>query len=103
MPPSHNATLLKTLLVLDQQVELNQYLHGRDVADLFQQCPGGLQTPNDLVKMLPRLVPRLYSISSSPAAHLGRVHTTVSVIRYRTHDRGPRRGLFDTARRPDRP
>jgi sulfite reductase (NADPH) flavoprotein alpha-component len=78
---------LKALLAPDQQAELDQYLHGRDVADLLQQCAGVLQAPNDLVKMLPRLVPRLYSISSSPAAHPGRIHTTVSVVRYRTHDR----------------
>jgi sulfite reductase (NADPH) flavoprotein alpha-component len=78
---------LKELLISSQQVELEQYLHGRDLADLLEQYPSGLQTPDELVKMLPRLVPRLYSISSSPAAHPGQVHTTVSVVRYRTHDR----------------
>jgi sulfite reductase (NADPH) flavoprotein alpha-component len=78
---------LKALLAPDQQAELDRYLHGRDLADLLQQCSGVLQTPNDLVKMLPRLVPRLYSISSSPAAHPGQIHTTVSVVRYHTHDR----------------
>ena len=78
---------LKALLAPDQQTELERYLHGRDLADLLQQCPDVLQTPDDLVKMLPRLVPRLYSISSSPAAHPDRIHTTVSVVRYRTHDR----------------
>lgn len=78
---------LKTLLAPDQQAELDRYLHGRDLVDLLQQCPDVLQKPNDLLKMLPRLVPRLYSISSSPAAHPGQIHTTVSVVRYRTHDR----------------
>ncbi len=81
------STLLRALLAPDQQVELDQYLHGRDVADLLTQYPGALQEPQDLVKLLPRLVPRLYSISSSPTAHAGRIHTTVSVVRYRTHDR----------------
>jgi sulfite reductase (NADPH) flavoprotein alpha-component len=78
---------LKALLAPDQQAELDRYLHGRDLADLLQQCSGVLQIPNDLVKMLPRLVPRLYSISSSPAAHPGQIHTTVSVVRYHTYDR----------------
>ncbi|MFL6305064.1 MAG: sulfite reductase subunit alpha [Candidatus Sulfotelmatobacter sp.] len=78
---------LTSLLAPDQQSELERYVHGRDVADLLQQYPGALQEAADLVKLLPRLVPRLYSISSSPAAHAGRIHTTVSVVRYRTHDR----------------
>ena len=37
--------------------------------------------------MLPKLSPRLYSISSSPAAHAGEIHTTVAVVRYRSHNR----------------
>ncbi len=78
---------LQALFAPDQQCELERYLHGRDVADLLQQYPGALREAADLVKLLPRLAPRLYSISSSPAAHAGRIHTTVSVVRYRTHDR----------------
>ena len=37
--------------------------------------------------MLPKLTPRLYSISSSPSAHAGQVHTTVAVVRYSAHNR----------------
>jgi sulfite reductase (NADPH) flavoprotein alpha-component len=37
--------------------------------------------------MLPKLQQRLYSISSSPAAHPGQIHTTVSVVRYHAHER----------------
>ena len=76
-----------SLLAPEQQAELELYLHGRDLFDLLRQCPGQLQTPEQLVKMLPRLTPRLYSIASSPAAHRGQIHTTVSVVRYHSHDR----------------
>ena len=37
--------------------------------------------------MLPRLTPRLYSISSSPVAHAGQIHATVAVVRYTSHNR----------------
>jgi sulfite reductase (NADPH) flavoprotein alpha-component len=78
---------LSSLLAPEQQTELEQFLHGRDLVDLLRQCPGALQTPEQLIKMLPRLTPRLYSIASSPVAHPGQVHTTVSVVRYHSHDR----------------
>ncbi|MFP5226387.1 MAG: sulfite reductase flavoprotein subunit alpha [Acidobacteriota bacterium] len=78
---------LDALLAPQRQDELEKYLQGRDLIDLLREWPCVLQTPGDLLKVLPRLAPRLYSISSSPAAHPGRVHTTVSVVRYRAHDR----------------
>jgi sulfite reductase (NADPH) flavoprotein alpha-component len=78
---------LSSLLAPEQQAVLEQYLHGRDLFDLLRQCPGALQTPEQLVRTLPRLTPRLYSIASSPAAHPGQIHTTVSVVRYHSHDR----------------
>ena len=71
----------------DQQEELEQYLHGRDLMDLLKECPGAIQTVDQLIRLLPRLTPRLYSISSSPLAHPGQVHTTVSVVRFQSHGR----------------
>ncbi len=79
--------VLRTLLQAGNQPALDEYVHGRDLVDLLREYPGIIQTPADLVKMLPKLARRLYSISSSPAAHPGQVHTTVSVVRYNTHQR----------------
>lgn len=87
--------LLHNLLLPEQETEFRNYLHGRDLIDLLQQCSGAIQTPQDLVNILPRLAPRLYSISSSPAAHPGRVHATVAVVRYRAHER-ERTGVCST-------
>lgn len=78
---------LAALLEPEQQAALDEYLHGRDLVDLFSEYPGVLRSPSDLVQFLPRLAPRLYSISSSPAAHPGHIHTTVSVVRYHAHGR----------------
>ena len=78
---------LNALTKPEEQAQLEAYLHGRDLIDLLKECPGAIQTAEQLVKMLPRLTPRLYSISSSPLAHPGQVHTTVSVVRFRAHDR----------------
>lgn len=78
---------LAKLLTPERQIELEQYVRGRDLMDLLREWPCALQKPDDLVKFLPRLTPRLYSISSSPRAHPGSLHTTVSVVRYRAHER----------------
>jgi sulfite reductase (NADPH) flavoprotein alpha-component len=78
---------LQALLPPERQTDFEQWLHGRDLVDLLKECPGVLSSPQDLMAILPKLAPRLYSISSSPAAHPGEVHTTVSVVRYHAHDR----------------
>jgi sulfite reductase (NADPH) flavoprotein alpha-component len=75
------------LLAPGQQEKLESYLYGRGLIDLLYDYPGVLHDPADLVAMLPRLAPRLYSISSSPSAHAGEIHTTVAVVRYRMHNR----------------
>lgn len=48
-----------------------------------------------LAEALRLLQPRLYSISSSPAAHPGEVHLTVGAVRYETHSRA-RKGVAST-------
>lgn len=86
---------LRTLLEPEQHTELERYLEGRDLVDLLKECPSAIPSLESLMEILPRLAPRLYSISSSPAAHPGRIHTTVSVVRYRAHQRD-RKGVCST-------
>jgi len=78
---------LFSLLVPEQQAHLEKYTYDRGLIDLLHDYPGVLHDPADLVAMLPKLAPRLYSISSSPLAHAGEIHTTVAVVRYRSHNR----------------
>lgn len=78
---------LSSLLETKQQPELDRYLYGRGLIDLLIEYPGVVQSPEELVAMLPKLTPRLYSISSSPLAHAGQIHTTVAVVRYNAHNR----------------
>jgi len=82
-----NCQTLAGLLVPEQQAHLETYTNGRGLIDLLHSYPGVLHNPADLVAMLPKLTPRLYSISSSPRAHAGEIHTTVAVVRYRSHNR----------------
>jgi sulfite reductase (NADPH) flavoprotein alpha-component len=78
---------LSRLLIPEQQSHLEKYTYDRGLIDLLHDYPGVLLDPADLVAMLPKLAPRLYSISSSPRAHAGQIHTTVAVVRYRSHNR----------------
>lgn len=78
---------LLDLLTPDRQSMLEQYVYDRGLVDLLTEFPGVIEDPAELVAMLPRLTPRLYSISSSPVAHTGEVHATVAVVRYRSHNR----------------
>jgi sulfite reductase (NADPH) flavoprotein alpha-component len=86
---------LFNLLIPEQQAHLEKYTYDRGLIDLLHDYPGILHEPADLVAMLPRLSPRLYSISSSPSAHAGEIHTTVAVVRYRAHNRD-RGGICST-------
>lgn len=56
------------------------------VGDLLQRFRSARPTPAALVGALSSLRPRLYSISSSPAACPDEVHLTVGVVRYRAAD-----------------
>ncbi|NUQ00374.1 MAG: sulfite reductase subunit alpha, partial [Armatimonadetes bacterium] len=65
------------------------------VLDVLLALPDHKSAPADFVRLLKRLQPRLYSISSSPRAHPGQVHLTVGVVRYELHGR-PRPGVCST-------
>jgi sulfite reductase (NADPH) flavoprotein alpha-component len=67
---------------------------GRHVIDLLEILPAPMPVAS-FVPLLKRLVPRLYSISSSPKAHPGEVHLTVGAVRYESHGR-VRKGVAST-------
>ncbi len=78
---------LLDLLVPEHRAQLDAYVFDRGLIDLLIEYPGVVEDPAELIAMLPRLTPRLYSISSSPVAHSGEIHTTVAVVRYISHNR----------------
>ena len=78
---------LLDLLSPDHRAQLDAYIFDRGFIDLLTEFPGVIVDPGELVAILPKLTPRLYSISSSPLAHSGQVHTTVAVVRYSSHNR----------------
>jgi sulfite reductase (NADPH) flavoprotein alpha-component len=83
---SQSAMLLE-LIKPERQAQLESYIYDRGFIDLLLEQPAGDFEPGEIVSMLPRLSPRLYSISSSPKAHAGELHTTVAVVRYHSHNR----------------
>ena len=83
-----------SLLTPDQAAELKQWLYGRDVLDILLLAPGKI-THAELLPLLRKLSPRLYSISSSPKAHPGEVHLTVGAVRYQ-HLGRHRKGVAST-------
>jgi sulfite reductase (NADPH) flavoprotein alpha-component len=85
---------LAPLLAPDRGDDLKQWLWGRQVIDLLHLLPAPMPAA-EFVSLLKKLAPRLYSISSSPKAHPGEVHLTVSAVRYESHGRG-RKGVAST-------
>ncbi|WP_323150203.1 sulfite reductase flavoprotein subunit alpha, partial [Pseudomonas oryzihabitans] len=76
--------------LLGDRDELKRWLWGRQLADVLARFPAR-HDARELLGSLKRLQPRLYSIASSPLAHAGQVHLTVSAVRY-----GNRKGVAST-------
>ena len=76
---------LKALQGQENKAVAEEYVWGREFVDLVREFPGAISEPQQLFNVLQRLTPRMYSISSSQAAHPGEVHTTVRVIKYHSH------------------
>lgn len=75
--------------------ELQAFLRGRDVLDVLEAHSPTELPVAEFVATLRKLQPRLYSISSSPKAHPGEVHLTVSAVRYESFGRA-RGGVAST-------
>jgi sulfite reductase (NADPH) flavoprotein alpha-component len=75
-------------LVVPEAAELREsFLGQREFIDLLEEFPGAKLTPQEFVDHLRRLMPRLYSIASSPKLHPGQVHLTVAPVRYESNGR----------------
>ena len=72
--------------LLDDIDKLDSYLEGTDVLDLLKEYPVKL-TAEQLVSVLRKLPPRLYSIASSQEAVGEEVHITVGAVRYEKNKR----------------
>jgi sulfite reductase (NADPH) flavoprotein alpha-component len=79
--------------VLDNHEALCEYIDTRDYVDILKEFDEAeFESPEAFLAQLTPVVPRLYSIASSPLAHPGEVHLCVAVVRYDTHGR-PKKGL----------
>ena len=63
--------------------------------DLLEEFPSARPSAQELIESQRRLMPRLYSIASSPALHPQEIHLTVAVVRYETNGRR-REGVCST-------
>ncbi len=90
-----SAIFLKDLLNPNVRTELDRYLWGRDVLDPLMEFESVRFTPEEFVKVLRKLQPRLYSIASSQKHYPSSVHLTVAVVRYESYNR-PRKGVCTT-------
>ncbi len=86
---------LRDLLDPNIRTELDQYLYGREIIDFLLASPRLGFTPEEFIKGLRKLQPRLYSIASSLKAHPEQVHLTVDTLRYEAHGR-QRHGVSST-------
>lgn len=85
---------LAALLAPEKRDGLKKWLWGRHVIDLLELLPAPMPV-TEFIPLLKKLVPRLYSISSSPRMHPGEVHLTVGAVRYESHGR-KRKGVAST-------
>lgn len=86
---------LRNLLTPECKEDLKKWLWGREVIDLLLENSSVKFSASEFVMLLKPIAPRLYSISSSPKAHIGQVHLTVNVVRYKSLGRR-RKGLAST-------
>jgi len=92
---AERAQLSRLDKLLDHPEELKEYMFGRELFDLLRDFPIRGLTAEELISLLRKLPPRLYSIASSLRAHPGEVHLTVAAVRYSTHGR-ERKGVAST-------
>ncbi|GAA4829430.1 hypothetical protein GCM10023310_02950 [Paenibacillus vulneris] len=67
--------------------QLKEYTEGRDFLDMLRDFGPWKASAQELVALLRKMPPRLYSIASSIAANPEEVHLTIGAVRYTAHGR----------------
>ena len=78
---------LQKLLDPEAAEELKSYLAERHFIDLLEEFPSARLSPQEFTAQSRRLVPRLYSIASSPTRYPDEVHLIIAIVRYNTNER----------------
>jgi sulfite reductase (NADPH) flavoprotein alpha-component len=91
----NGAPLLTELLKPERKLDLEKYLWGMEIVDFLIEHPSIKWTPQEFVDTLAKLLPRMYSISSSLKAHPDQVHFTIDVVHYESRGR-TRKGVCST-------
>jgi sulfite reductase (NADPH) flavoprotein alpha-component len=78
---------LTGLLAPESKDLLTAFLDDREFVDLLAEFPSAKLTPQEFVDHQRKLMPRLYSIASSPRIYPSEIHLTVAVVRYESNGR----------------
>ncbi|OLS40971.1 sulfite reductase subunit alpha [Bacillus sp. MRMR6] len=78
---------LQNLVLVENSNRLKEYCNGRDLLDLFRDFGPWKASAQEIVSLLRKMPPRLYSIASSIAANPEEVHLTIGAVRYLAHAR----------------
>ena len=86
---THDADKAKLtgLLAPESKDMLAAFLDEREYVDLLVEFPSAKLTAQEFADHLRKLMPRLYSIASSPKLFHQEIHLTVAVVRYATNQR----------------
>ncbi|KGX92101.1 sulfite reductase subunit alpha [Pontibacillus halophilus JSM 076056 = DSM 19796] len=74
-------------LMEEERETLKSFMYGRDLLDLIKEFGPLTIEPEQIVSVLRKMPPRLYSIASSLRANPDEVHLTIGALRYDAHGR----------------
>ncbi len=78
---------LETLLAPEERDALKDFCEERWVWDLLEEHPNVRFSEDELISLLPPLLPRFYSIASSPKSHPKEIHLTVEMIEFTSNQK----------------
>lgn len=78
---------LQKLVLVENANQLKEYCYGRDLLDMLRDFGPWKASAQEIVSLLRKMTPRLYSIASSITANPDEVHLTIGTVRYTAHGR----------------